>query len=65
MGAKEYFFFEMDGKRMILIVNFLGQILIAFRKTHGKAAVLPGSNYLMGFTETRRCLGAPLSYSFN
>jgi hypothetical protein len=55
----------MDGKRMILIVNFLGQILVAFRKTHGKPAVLPGSNYLMGFTETRRSLGAPLSYNFN
>ena len=23
-------FFEMDGKRMILIVNFLGRILVAF-----------------------------------
>jgi len=26
---------------------------------------LPGTNYLMGFTETRRSLGAPLNYDFN
>ena len=32
----------MDGKRMILIVNFLGRIQVVFRKRHGKAAVLPG-----------------------
>jgi hypothetical protein len=38
MDAKGYLF-EMDGKIMILIVNFLGRILVAFRKMHGKAAV--------------------------
>ena len=30
-------FFGMDGKRRILIINFLGHIQVAFRKMHGKA----------------------------
>jgi len=36
MDVKGYFF-GMDGKRKILIVNFLGHIQVAFRKMHGKA----------------------------
>jgi hypothetical protein len=59
MDVKGYFF-GMDGKRRILIVNFLGHIQVAFGKMH-----LPGSNYSMGFMETHRSLGAPLNYDFN
>jgi len=36
MDVKGYFF-GMDGKRRILIINFLGHIQVAFRKMHGKA----------------------------
>ena len=36
MDVKGYFF-GIDGKRKILIVNFLGHIQVAFRKMHGKA----------------------------
>jgi hypothetical protein len=40
----------MDGKRIILIVNFFGRILVAFRKTHGKAAVLSVSTPRLAIT---------------
>jgi hypothetical protein len=53
-GCKELSFFKMDGKRMILILSFLGIL-----------SSLTALNYLMGFMETRCSLGAPLSYNFN
>jgi len=38
MDVKGYFF-GMDGKRKILIVNFLGHIQVAFRKMQWKGRV--------------------------